>query len=395
MVDSDGLVSSCGGSVDHPILLAGYPVRYPDVYHKVRVLMGDMAVHIDFGAGEEPVIFVRNIERPRTQKQNPGARVYCPEDYAPAGGLDSNRNIGFAQAAGEYLQRRGVKRVTSDQMLPLLFVDVFRELGIDVFCDRVLGILERRAKDAREIAQLVEAQRVTEEAIRYAYGIIRDAEVRDGLLIHGGEVLTSEELRSEITLFLLHLGFANDDSIAAGGVSGSDCHFAGSGGLRINEPIIIDVFPTSKESRYSGDCTRTICRGEISPILREMHEAVVEAKAASIGQCYAGNTGAAVHAASVEVFMKKGYHIGMPGEGDGDDVIFYPHGTGHGVGLETHEPPILDEKNDEGLVVGDALTIEPGLYCKAVGGVRVEDMVIVEAGSCRNLNKLPEGLWWE
>ena len=51
MMDSDGLVSGCIPSVDHPIVLAGYPARYPDVYHKVRVLMGDMAVHIDFGGG--------------------------------------------------------------------------------------------------------------------------------------------------------------------------------------------------------------------------------------------------------------------------------------------------------------------------------------------------------
>ena len=69
------------------------------------------------------------------------------------------------------------------------------------------------------------------------------------------------------------------------------------------------------------------------------------------------------------------------------------HGTGHGIGLEVHEPPLLDFGGPE-LLVGDALTIEPGLYSRAIGGIRVEDMVIVQADGCENLNALPVGLDW-
>jgi Xaa-Pro aminopeptidase len=69
------------------------------------------------------------------------------------------------------------------------------------------------------------------------------------------------------------------------------------------------------------------------------------------------------------------------------------HGTGHGVGLEVHEPPLLDKRGPQ-LIVGDAVTVEPGLYTKAIGGVRVEDMVVVTADGCDNLNRLPEGLDW-
>ena len=69
------------------------------------------------------------------------------------------------------------------------------------------------------------------------------------------------------------------------------------------------------------------------------------------------------------------------------------HGTGHGIGLDVHEPPLLDKGGPE-LVVGDAVTIEPGLYCKAIGGVRVEDMVVVTRDGCVSLNRLPEGLDW-
>ena len=69
------------------------------------------------------------------------------------------------------------------------------------------------------------------------------------------------------------------------------------------------------------------------------------------------------------------------------------HVDGHDVGLDVHEPPLLDFKGLT-LVEGDALTIEPGLYCKAIGGVRVEDMVIVTRAECMNLNELPYGLAW-
>jgi Xaa-Pro aminopeptidase len=64
------------------------------------------------------------------------------------------------------------------------------------------------------------------------------------------------------------------------------------------------------------------------------------------------------------------------------------------VGLEVHEPPLLDLKGPE-LLAGDAVTIEPGLYRRDLGGVRVEDMVIVTAAGCENLNRLPEGLDWK
>ena len=85
--------------------------------------------------------------------------------------------------------------------------------------------------------------------------------------------------------------------------------------------------------------------------------------------------------------------MGLPPADAGDDYLGMVHGTGHGVGLEVHEPPLLDKGGPE-LVVGDILTIEPGLYSKTIGGVRVEDMVVVTETGCDNFNKLPEHLDW-
>ena len=85
--------------------------------------------------------------------------------------------------------------------------------------------------------------------------------------------------------------------------------------------------------------------------------------------------------------------MGFAPDDAGDNYWTMMHGTGHGIGLDVHEPPLLDYKGPP-LVRGDALTIEPGLYCNQVGGIRIEDLVIVTDEGCENLNRLPTGLDW-
>jgi Xaa-Pro aminopeptidase len=272
---------------------------------------------------------------------------------------------------------------------------LIRTAGIDVSCDHNRGIIDRRAKDAQEIEHLRKSQEVTESAVELACRMIARARPNAaGVLIHDGAPLTSERVRFEVDVFLLKQGFANSPSIIAGGKQGADCHDHGHGELRTNEPVIVDIFPQNRMTRYFGDCTRTVVNGEIPDTLRKMHAAVVAAKAAGTRSVKAGVTGEAVHRAVVEQIHKHSFKTGLPKVSDPDDYCAMVHGTGHGVGLEVHEPPLLDFKGPE-LVVGDAITIEPGLYSKAIGGIRVEDMVIVTADGCLSLNRLPEGLSWD
>ena len=133
--------------------------------------------------------------------------------------------------------------------------------------------------------------------------------------------------------------------------------------------------------------------GEISDEVNKMHAAVVDAKQAGHHATRGGVTGEQVHQAVIDRIVAHGFKTGVPGDNESDDYCAMVHGTGHGIGLDVHESPLLDFKGPE-LVVGDALTIEPGLYCKAIGGIRIEDMVIVTADGCENLNQLPEGLKW-
>ena len=120
---------------------------------------------------------------------------------------------------------------------------------------------------------------------------------------------------------------------------------------------------------------------------------MVEAKDAAEAVVRAGVTGQAVHEAAIGVIRARGYEVGLPDADAPADYCGMVHGTGHGIGLEVHELPLLDFGGPE-ILCGDALTIEPGLYSRAIGGIRVEDMVIVQEDGCRNLNRLPVGLDW-
>jgi Xaa-Pro aminopeptidase len=192
---------------------------------------------------------------------------------------------------------------------------------------------------------------------------------------------------------LLKLGFSNPPSIVACGAQGADCHEHGHGDLRTGQPVIVDIFPRCQKTFYNGDCTRTVVHGDVHPKVARMHSTVLEAKRAAIAAVRTGVTGEDVHRATLSVIHAHGFASGMPPADAPDTWCGMTHGTGHGIGLDVHEPPLLDFKGPV-LVTGDALTVEPGLYGRAHGGVRVEDMVIVGVDGATNLNTLFEGLSW-
>jgi Xaa-Pro aminopeptidase len=382
------------------ILMAGPPATVPPLYHRVRFLVGDPTVYVEITqpSGERRRVFiVRDIEMDRARRVARVDQVACPADFAPASGLSGDRETATAQAAAEFLRREGIAEVTCDRSVALIYTHHLTAAGIQVKFNPSLGVAERRAKDSQEADWLREAQQVTEGAMRLALErIARATADRQGVLHQDGAPLTSDRLRSEIDIWLLGKGYQNPTSIVAGGPAAADCHDHGHGELRTEEPIVVDIFPCSRATRYNGDCTRTVVHGNgknIPDQVLRMHQAVVEAKRAAVAATRAGVTGEAVHEATCRTILAHGFQMGLPPADAPPEYCGMTHGTGHGVGLEVHEPPLLDRGGPE-LVVGDCLTIEPGLYCRAVGGVRVEDMVLVTEEGCENFNQLPEGLDW-
>jgi Xaa-Pro aminopeptidase len=384
-------------AVPPALIMAGVPQQNAAVYHRIRFSVVDLVVYLEVTGGDggrASTLILRDIEMERARKHARVDRVACPADFAPEGGLSGDREIATAQAAAECLRRAGVKAAIGDRSLPLVFTEFLLRAGIGVRCDPDLGIIQRRQKDAAEIAALREAQHATEEIMALSCELIAKAPARaDGVLLHEGRPLTSERVRAFIGHWLVDHGYSNTPAIVAGGPPAADCHYDGEGELRTAEPVIIDIFPRNLQSLYHGDCTRTVVHGDVPDRVAAMHAAACAGKHAAAAAIQAGVTGEAVHKATTDSVRQSGYSVGLPPDGAALSYCAITHGTGHGVGLDVHEPPLLDVKGPE-LLLGDVVTIEPGLYCREVGGVRVEDMVVVTRDGCDNLNRLPEGLRW-
>lgn len=396
-------------------LTAGVPATSSTLYWKMRFLVGDPAAVLEFDEdiafpeakpstneaspktpGKTRLLILRDIENERAIQRAAADLVACPAFFAPASGLSGDREIATAQSVAEAFRRAGTELVISDRSLPLVYVDALAKAGIKCECDVMRGIIERRSKDKTELAYIHEAQLATEAAVRKACERVATATADDKgrLIALDGEPLTSENLRSFIDRTLLDAGYQNVPSITAGKKDGGDCHNYGSGPLYTGEPIIIDVFPMNKTTLYNGDCTRTVIHGKIDPVYAKMLDAIKAGKAAATAAIRAGVDGETVHRATIAALEAYGFGYAAPGSEEAETQTRLTHGTGHGLGLSIHEPPLLDFKGPE-LVVGDVVSVEPGLYDKRLGGIRVEDIVAVTEDGCVNLGSpLPETLDW-
>lgn len=378
--------------------MGGIPSSNMALFHRTRFMVGDPTAYAEIPTPDgawKRVFICRDIELVRARRHASADEVLCPADLTPESGLSGDRETATAQALAELLRREGIAEATTDRSLPFSFANELMQGGVRLSYDPDLGVRDRRSKRADEIECLRQAQALTEGAMRMACETIgRAISDADGFLLHDGTPLTSERVRRMIELYCLERGASNQHgSIVAGGTIGSDCHHRGEGPLRTGEPIIVDIFPMINTTHYHGDCTRTIVHGKVPPIVASMHTAVLEAKNAAERAIRPGVTGEDVHLAAIGVIERHGFASGLPALDADPSFVSMVHGTGHGIGLDVHEPPLLDRKGPA-LLEGDVLTVEPGLYCQAVGGIRIEDMVVVTREGCTNLNTLPTDLQW-
>ncbi|WP_338741862.1 Xaa-Pro peptidase family protein [Haloplanus salilacus] len=291
-----------------------------------------------------------------------------------------------AAVVAEWLADRGVSSVSVPERFPLGTADGLREAGVAVRVDDSDAVTRTRAvKTSEEVDNVRRAQRANERAIGTAEDLLASASVVDGVLHHDGEPLTSERVRRAIERTLLEEGCALDETIVACGADAADPHDRGSGPLEADEPVVVDVFPRDKETRYHADTTRTFLKGEPSERVREWFDLTDEARRAALDAVEPGVTGAAVHDAACDVYED----AGLPTlRSDPETATGFIHSTGHGVGLDVHELPRIAPDGEE-LRPGNVITIEPGLYDPEVGGIRIEDLVLVTEDGAENLTEYP------
>lgn len=300
--------------------------------------------------------------------------------------VEYGRDRAHARVCAAFLADHGVESVATGGRFPLGLADALREegVGVEVLDGEVVeGI--RAVKTDAEVDHVHEAQRANEVAMAAAEDLLAAATVEDGVLHYEGEVLTSERVTEEIEVTLLRQGCALDETIVACGADAADPHDRGSGPLRAGETIVIDIFPQSKATKYHGDMTRTFVKGEPSEEVRRRYEVTHEAFEAALDALGPGVTGEAVHDAVCDVYEREGY---ATLRSDPDTETGFIHSTGHGIGLDVHELPRLSPEGGE-LKPGHIVTVEPGLYDPEVGGIRIEDLVVVTEDGYENLTDYP------
>lgn len=279
------------------------------------------------------------------------------------------------------LRRGGVRHAEVSATFPIGVARELERAGVAVAVAREAIFPERGVKTAREVACMREAQQAAVLAMRAATAMIgASAADGHGRLVLGGRVLTSELVRRRIAGMLLDHGCEGRDTIVAGGEQAADPHEVGHGPLRADEAIVIDIFPRHMDHGYWGDLTRTVVKGCAPAALRRQYLAVRAAQQAALAAVRPRVSAATVHRAAVAVLERRGFPTRLV-EGRAEGFI---HLTGHGVGLAIHEGPTVGPAGPR-LRQGHVITIEPGLYYPGVGGIRIEDTIVVTAAGWRYL----------
>jgi Xaa-Pro aminopeptidase len=258
-----------------------------------------------------------------------------------------------------------------------------RDLGVRIEISDGALFPERELKTPSEAAAIREGNRCSAAGIGAAERLIRASRIRNGRLFLRGSALTSERLKIAIEIACIEEGSVSESTIAAGGDQACDPHNRGTGPLRAHELIIVDVFPRVSATGFHGDMTRTFLRGRASDAQRAIVSAVRAAQLAALRTIRAGVNGTEVHRRVSETLVSRGFETRRTARGS---VGFF-HGTGHGLGLEIHEPPRMNATFDYALKKGSVVTVEPGLYYPGVGACRIEDVVQVTSGAPRMLSR--------
>lgn len=362
------------------LLLVGDSESNQNLYHKTHFLAGDPFVYCEVDGRQ--LLVVNSMEHGRARKESVISDVRTFDDfgYEELVAQSSNRSMAFnATLTRIVAEIDGEVRVESS--FPVGHADYLREHQIRLRVDpQPLGNA-RRQKTPSEIEAIATAQRATERAAARAIEILAQSEALGDVLHFNGIPLTSERLRTEIELVLTRDGLDPGTPIVAAGTGAADPHFLGAGPIRTGEAVVLDIFPRHKTSRYYADMTRTVVKGDPGDTLRAMYRAVQAALKAALGEIRPGANARASHAAALEALRSAGFH-----DGRGPRMT---HSTGHGIGLDIHEAPMLSNFDIE-LLPGDVITVEPGLYDPEVGGVRIEDLVLVTGDGYRNLTEFPQ-----
>jgi Xaa-Pro aminopeptidase len=337
--------------------------------------------------GSRRYLVMSDLEIDRARKQARVDRVLSWSRFAKAV-EDKGRPATPAAVIAAVLHDLGLKRLDVPRSFSLGLAMELDALGIRLSLGPDPFWPERELKRADEVRAIQAALRAAEAGLQAGIEALRSCRIAsDGWLRRDGRRFTAEDLRAAVNTRIMADGCLPAHTICAPGDQAVDPHEEGHGPIRAHTPVVMDIFPRSERSGYFGDLTRTVVRGRASFRLHEVYALVHAGVRLGHRRVRDGADGQAIHAEIQALFERQGYKTGVR---DGRMQGFF-HGTGHGLGLQIHEPPSIG-KRPSILRAGHVVTVEPGLYYLGLGGVRIEDVALVTRAGSRNLTQVPKVL---
>ncbi len=355
-----------------------------NLFYVTRFSVPDPVIFFETGGEKHLVLSDLEIDRARLE-----AEVHHFHSLSSlAKGLSSKQKKSgipyYALIVDTLFRSKKIREIEVPSSFPSLYYEALKKLGYKIKIKPDPFYEQRLVKSDQEKKAIRHTLLQVEKTLKEAFQLIERSKINGNKICHGKEVVTSEMMRKFINTRLMERGCVASHTIIASGVQGSLPHHCGSGPLMPHTPIIFDIFPRDGKSRYNGDMTRTIVKGKPTPEAKKMFQTVQEANKRGQDLVRPGVTGAEIHKEVSEHIKNCGFKTGQTnGQMEG-----FIHSTGHGLGLDVHEAPSVSTVGGP-LKEGYVITIEPGLYYKKYGGIRLEDVVYVTRTGHETLTQFP------
>lgn len=269
------------------------------------------------------------------------------------------------EAIYQQLKAIGVKKLAFEKQLSYAAYEAWKEAfsGIELVPTSNLIEQLRLFKDEAELATIRQAVKIADDAFSHILSFIKPG-VRE------------VDVAMELEFFMRKQGAASSsfDMIVASGERSALPHGRASEKvIQAGDMVTLDF--GALYNGYVSDITRTVAVGQPDPRLKEIYDIVLRAQLNGVEKLKPGMTGKEADALTRDVIAEAGY------------AEHYGHGTGHGIGLEVHEGPSLSTASVNVLQPGMVVTVEPGIYISGLGGVRIEDDVLITENGCEILTK--------
>jgi Xaa-Pro aminopeptidase len=333
-------------------------------------------------------VVMSDLEIDRAKKQSQADRVLSLSLYQRKLRKMGKASPAMIDVLDLLFRERGIRSLIVPANFSALLADQLRAKGFNVQIKRDPFFAERETKTASEVKHITESLRIAKLGLEAGIRALKRAKIgRDGFLYLKGSRLTSETLKTAVNTTMMAQGWLPSHTIISSGNQCVDPHHEGTGPIKAHTSIIFDIFPRSQKNGYFGDLSRTVVRGRASEKLKVIYATVQAGQQIGFDMIRAGVNGRDVHQKILALFDERGFPTGrIKGRMQG-----FFHGTGHGLGLDIHEPPRIAPV-EATLRAGHVVTVEPGLYYLGIGGVRLEDVVLVTEKDNRNLTDCPQYL---